>query len=151
MERGLIMVYFGKDNYNNISAIGQMFRAVGRDVSVQVFDFTGTLFTNSPPAIEEFMTTIRISRLTDTSEKGILNFWLNVREQIQDGSYAMFFLHDVGRLMNNPKYVSELCELLENKKTDADVLLTGDHFPQEILEAADLITEVVNSTNTTLD
>jgi cob(I)alamin adenosyltransferase len=154
-KKGLIMVYTGDGKGKTTAALGLVLRASGHGANVYVVQFR-----KSDPsygeiqAITKFLPTVTIlqskrSRITgrggfeqadlddarDVFEKG--------KEALLSGEYNLVVFDEINFAMDYGLIPQdEVTEMLKKKPANTDVVLTGRNAPAEIVEMADLVSEV---------
>ena len=153
-KKGLLHVYTGNGRGKTTSAIGLAVRALGRNWKVYLIQFMkgyynyGELQTLSKfenLKIIQFGTPEFVSKKHPKKEdiehavEG-LNF---AKELIMRGEYDMVILDEInvavdfGLLDKN-----EIIELIKNRPSHVELILTGRNAPSEFIELADYVTEM---------
>jgi cob(I)alamin adenosyltransferase len=150
MERGLIMVYTGDEDYHSVSAIGQVFRAIGRKLKVTFFDFSGDFLNErGRKLLAKFDGLLEVRQVEeDSADKtsfGARGLWSEAKAAIPSSNPHVVVLYEIGPIISQGIIdPTDVIQALENKNESVDVILTGSHFPPAIMEMADLITEVAD-------
>jgi cob(I)alamin adenosyltransferase len=150
MERGLIMVYTGDEEYHSVSAVGQVFRAIGRKLKVKFFDFSGEFLSErGKKLLDKFDGLLEVRQAeehsADKSSLGAKDLWSEAKAAIPSSNPYVIVLYEIGPSVSQGFIdPTDVIQALENKPESVDVILTGSHFPPAIMEMADLITEVVD-------
>ena len=154
LEPGLVQVYTGNGKGKTSAAFGLALRAIGRGLKVYVVQFIkggfdygelyvvdklpnlklkafgrGRFVTEKPPSKEDV-------RLSEEA--------LALAEQVvKSGGYDIVILDEINVALNLKLInLDEVLELIENKPKHVELILTGRYAPEEIIEAADLVTEM---------
>ncbi len=154
LERGLVQVYTGNGKGKTSAAFGLALRAIGRGLRVYIIQFIkggfdygelhvvkklpnltlktfgrGQFVTARPPAEED----IRLAgEAFELAEK-----------VVQDGKYDIVILDEINVALNlNLVKLEEVLNLIEKKPKNVELVLTGRKVPNEIVEVADLVTEM---------
>lgn len=98
MERGLLMVYTGDENYHSVSAVGQAFRAIGRKLKVTLFDFSGDFLNErGKKFLERFDGLLEVRRGEQNSDDrdsfGVLSLWSEAKAAIPSSKPHVIVLY----------------------------------------------------------
>jgi cob(I)alamin adenosyltransferase len=154
LEKGIVQVYTGDGKGKTSAAFGLALRAIGRGLKVYIIQFIkggfdygelyiidklpniklkafgrGKFVTQQPPGKEDV-------RLAEEAFK-------LAKEVVESGEYDMVILDEINVALNL-KLISlkEVLELIKKKPKHVELVLTGRYAPNEIVEAADLVTEM---------
>jgi cob(I)alamin adenosyltransferase len=154
LERGLVEVYTGNGKGKTSAAFGLALRATGRGFKVYVIQFikggfdygelyavpklpnlqlkafgTGRFVTRKPPGKEDFELAEQAFTLAE--------------EIVRKGEHDVVVLDEVNVALDL-KLISleKILELIKNKPKHVELVLTGRGAPKEIIEVADLVTEM---------
>jgi cob(I)alamin adenosyltransferase len=150
MERGLVMVYTGDEDYHSVSAVGQVFRAIGRKLKVKFFDFSGEFLNErGRKLMDKFDGLLEVRQAeehsTEGNSYGAKELWSEAKAAIPSSNPHVVVLYEIGPIISQGLIdPTDVIQALDNKTESVDVILTGAHFPPAIMEMADLITEVVD-------
>ena len=156
LEKGYAQVYTGNCKGKTTAALGLAFRAMGRGLKTYIGQFMkgqeyGEL--NSARMVRPYITIEQYGR------EGFVHVQ-NPPEQL-DIDLAAEGLKRARRAMLSGEYdivvfdeiltahafhlisVEEMLDLLRNRPENVEVVFTGRHAPQEVIDAADLVTEMV--------
>ncbi|KPV65125.1 MAG: cob(I)alamin adenolsyltransferase/cobinamide ATP-dependent adenolsyltransferase [Candidatus Bathyarchaeota archaeon BA1] len=154
LRRGLVQVYTGDGKGKSSAAFGLALRAIGRGLKVYVIQFIkggfdygelhvveripnlklrafgrGRFVTESPPTEED----VKLAR-------DALNL---AKEVVNGGEYDIVILDEVNVALSLQLIgVNEVIHLIENRPKHVELILTGRYAPPEIIEIADLVTEM---------
>ena len=157
MENGLTIVYTGKGKGKTTAALGIVLRAVGYKKKVCMIQFIkGTWhygeMTSSKKLEPEFeMITVGkgfVGIIDDTSpkedHKEIAKEAIKIsNEKIQSGKYDIVILDEINYAVNLDLIsVKDVLNLIKSKPQKVDLVLTGNYAKDEIIEIADLVTEM---------
>ena len=152
-KQGLILINTGNGKGKTTAALGQMLRARGWNMKVVMFQFiknTG-LGAGEHHAAKELGLDIRTlgTGFTWNSKdqtKAIalaMEQWLNCQEAILSGQFDMVILDEISYPLNNAWILlSEVVDTLQHRPQGTTVLLTGRNMPEQLIEIADLVTEM---------
>lgn len=154
LERGIVQVYTGNGKGKTSAAFGLALRAIGRGLKVYVIQFIkggfdygelymvdklpnlelkvfgrGRFVTEKPPERED----------VELAEKALVL----AEEVVKSGEYDIVILDEINVALNLKLIkIERVLELIRNKPKHVELVLTGRYAPDEIIEAADLVTEM---------
>jgi cob(I)alamin adenosyltransferase len=155
LEKGLVQVYTGNGKGKTTAALGLAFRAVGRKFRVCMIQFV----KGNEPCGEHMAAELLAPFLTiiQTGHKG----WLGkkkpgpevtacarkafelAQEAVKGEEYDLVILDEINTAVSYDLVtVEELLLLIKKKNEHVELVLTGRNAAPEILEAADLVTEM---------
>jgi len=157
LERGLIQIYTGEGKGKTTAALGQAFRAVGSGYRVYMIQFlkgsaTGELYTvkRLEPDFEIFRFEKKRGffwTLTEEQKKElaveITEAFEFAKEVCREEACNILILDEIMGVINNKLLsIEEVCRFLRNKPEKMEIILTGRDTPEEIMEIANLVTEM---------
>ncbi|MBM2851786.1 MAG: cob(I)yrinic acid a c-diamide adenosyltransferase [Candidatus Nitrosotenuis sp.] len=158
MEKdGLVIVYTGKGKGKTTAALGMALRATGYGHKTCMIQFIKGSWhygemTSSKRLEPEFeLTAIGkgfVGILDDKTPKEIHQKIADEaveisKEKILSGKYDIIILDEINYAVNlGLVSVKKVLELIKIKSTHLNLVLTGNHAKPEIIEAADLVTEM---------
>jgi len=158
MEKdGLVIVYTGNGKGKTTAALGMALRAIGYNHKICMIQFIKGSWhygeMDSSRRLEPEFELIAAGKgfvgiLDDTSPKEehekVAKEAINIcKEKIQSGKYDLIILDEVNYAINLELInVNDVLELIKIKPSKLNLVLTGNHAKQEIIEAADLVTEM---------
>lgn len=155
MQQGIIEVYTGDGKGKTTAAIGLAARAWGRGLKVKVFQFlkaagesgehwaflsfnpalhiypfgTGEFIFDQPPSPKEI----------ELATQG----WEQVEEAISSDKLDMVIIDEISHVINKGILpLEKVLTALKGKPERLELILTGRDMPEEIIELADLVTEM---------
>lgn len=155
MVQGIIEVYTGDGKGKTTAAIGLVTRAWGRGLKVKVFQFlkapggsgehwaflgfnpplhiyplgTGEFILNRPPSPKE------IALVADG--------WKQVEESILSDTLDIVVVDELSHVINQGLLsLEKVLAVLKEKPSRLELVLTGRNMPDEIIQLADLVTEM---------
>jgi cob(I)alamin adenosyltransferase len=154
LEKGLVQVYTGNGKGKTSAAFGLALRATGRGLKVYMIQFIkggfdyGELYTvkNLPNFTlkafgrGKFVT----SKPPQKEDVKLAREALHLAEQVvQSGSYNIVILDEINVALDL-KLISleNVLKLIKSKPSGLELILTGRNAPEEIVEVADLVTEM---------
>ena len=154
---GLVIVYTGNGKGKTTAALGLAMRAVGYEHKVCMLQFIKGSWhygeMDSSKKLEPNFELIAIGKgfvgiLDDNSpreehEKYAAEALRICREKINSGNYDVVILDEVNYAINLGLIdVQEIIKLIKEKPSNLDLVLTGRDVKEEIVELADLVTEM---------
>jgi cob(I)alamin adenosyltransferase len=156
-EKGLVIVYTGGGKGKTSAALGLVLRAVGYNHKVCMVQFVkgswhyGELDSAKRLAPEFEMITAGkgfVGILDDKSPREdhvkAANDTLEIsKEKMMSGKFDVVILDEINyalqlKLLN----LDDVIDLIKSKPSELDLVLTGNHAAEEVIELADLVTEM---------
>lgn len=156
MKKGLLIVFTGNGKGKTTAALGLVFRALGHGLRVSMIQFIkgtwkyGELISSK--RFEDLLDFHVLGRgFTWESEnieediKAAQSAWGFAKETINSGKYQIVVLDELTYLIKY-KMVSEdeIIEILTKRPRGTHVIVTGRDAPKSLIDAADLVTEMVS-------
>ncbi|RUT28788.1 cob(I)yrinic acid a,c-diamide adenosyltransferase [Arsenicitalea aurantiaca] len=153
-ERGLVIVHTGKGKGKSTAAFGMVFRAIGHGMKVGVVQFVkGAWGTGERDVLEKFGDQVTIRAMGegftwDTQDRqrdlaAARAAWDQAKAMIADESFGMVLLDELNICLRYDYLpLEEVLEMLRNKPRDTHVIVTGRNAKDELIELADLVTEM---------
>jgi len=156
-EKGLVIVYTGNGKGKTTAALGMALRAIGYDHKVCMLQFIKGSWhygeMNSSKKLEPNFELIAVGKgfvgiLDDNSpreehEKYAAEAVRICREKIFSEKYDVIILDEVNYAINLGLIdIGEIIKIIKEKPSDLDLVLTGRDVKNEIVELADLVTEM---------
>jgi cob(I)alamin adenosyltransferase len=154
VEKGLLIVHTGKGKGKSTAAWGLVLRALGRGFRVGVVQFgKGAWETGERKAVEAFgdrvvwhtlgegftWETQDHARDVAAAEKA----WATAKTLMADPSFRLVILDELNiSLRYEHLPLAQVVETLRNRRPDLHVVVTGRNAKAELIEAADLVTEM---------
>lgn len=157
MKKGYIQVYTGDGKGKTTAALGLGLRAVGRGLTVWMFQFLkgtpsgeleSTLLLGGRFRVFRLAETTKFFNALSDAEKESLKVRLQVElEQVKGAmktqSCDVMILDEICAAIHAGLLsVGEVCALIDGKPPGMELVLTGRSAPAELLERADLVTEM---------
>lgn len=153
-EKGLLIVHTGKGKGKSTAAFGMVFRAMGHGFKVGVVQFVkGAWGTGERDVLAKFPELVTIKAMGegftwDTQDRqrdlaAARAAWDTAKAMIMDESYKMVLLDELNICLRYDYLpLDEVLEVLRNKPRDTHVIVTGRNAKDELIEIADLVTEM---------
>ena len=157
MLKGMVQVYTGNGKGKTTAALGQGLRSVGRGLIVYMIQFLKSSDTGELYSCKKIGDNFKIFRF----EKKRDFFWnlteqekLEVKEEVnvafdfakkvmQEKKCDVLILDEImGVLSNHLIKEEELCQFIQNKPDNMELILTGRDAPQSIISLADYVSEI---------
>jgi cob(I)alamin adenosyltransferase len=154
IEKGLVIVHTGAGKGKSTAAFGMALRAVGHGMRVGVVQFIkGKWDTGERTVLEKFPDQVTIRAMgegftwdTQDRARDIASAeaaWAEAKRLIADASYRMIVLDELNiALRYDYLDINDVLATLAAKPADTHVVITGRNAKPELIEAADLVTEM---------
>jgi cob(I)alamin adenosyltransferase len=154
IEKGLLIVHTGKGKGKSTAAFGMVFRCIGHGMKAGVVQFVkGAWATGERSVLEKFPELVTIKAMgegftweTQDRERDIAHAragWEEAKRMIADPQYALVLLDELNIVLRYDYLpTDEILEVLRNKPEDKHVIVTGRNAKEELIEIADLVTEM---------
>jgi cob(I)alamin adenosyltransferase len=153
-EKGLLIVYTGAGKGKTTAALGMALRCIGHGMKVAVVQFIkGAIDTAEERALKSFGDRVVFLRMgegytweTQNRERDTmfaLDAWTAACGFLQDPSYAMVILDEFNIALQH-EYISlsTVMPTLHVRPPMQHVVITGRGAPAELIDEADLVTEM---------
>ena len=152
-EKGLLIVYTGHGKGKTTAALGIVFRALGRKLEVAMVQFIKGKWKTGEAAFAETLPglTFRVMGRGFTWESDDLSrdrraaeqAWQEAARLIGEGRHTIVVLDELTYVIHYGfVQLSEVLEVLRNRPAHVHVVVTGRNAPDELVAAADLVTEM---------
>ncbi len=153
-QRGLVIVHTGKGKGKTTAAIGLAVRCIGHDMKVGIVQFVkGVWKTGERQVLSAFPDLCVIRAMgegftweTQDRQRDLAaaaRAWEAAKEMIADPSYRMVILDELNIVLRYGHLpLGEVVEVLRAKPRDLHVVVTGRNAKDELIEVADLVTEM---------
>ena len=154
IKKGLVIVNTGHGKGKTTAALGILMRAWGRNMrigGIQFFKHTNARFGELKAADKMGIDLVPMgdgftwtSRDLDETQAKALHGWEEGKKKILSGEYDIFLLDEFTYVMHYGWIdVNEVVAWLkENKPHMLHLIITGRYAPQELIDYADLVTEM---------
>jgi cob(I)alamin adenosyltransferase len=153
-ERGLVIVHTGKGKGKTTAAMGMALRCIGHGFKVGIVQFVkGSWDTGERRVLEQFKDLVTFKAMGE-------GFTWETQDRARDIAAANDAIEAAGAMIRDPSYrlvildelnivlrydylpVQTVLRLLDEKPSSTHVVITGRNAPAELLERADLVTEM---------
>jgi len=153
-ERGLLIVHTGKGKGKSTAAFGMVFRSLGHGMRVGVVQFVkGAWATGERDVLAKFPELVTIKAMGegftwDTQDRqrdlaAARAAWDEAKAMIADPAYDLVLLDELNIVLRYDYLpLEEVVEVLKGKPRDLHVIVTGRNARDEVIEIADLVTEM---------
>ena len=154
LEKGLLIVHTGTGKGKTTAAFGLAMRAIGNGMKIGIVQFVkGKWETGERHVFEKFPDQVTIRTMGegftwDTQDrardiKAARNAWETAKEMINDRAYDMVILDELNIVLRYDYLpLEEVLETLKHKPSATHVVITGRNARPELIELADLVTEM---------
>ena len=153
-ERGLLIVHTGKGKGKSTAAFGMVLRCLGHGMRVGIVQFVkGVWTTGERIALERFGELVTCRAMGegftwDTQDRArdiaaTRKAWETAKAMIADRSYRLVLLDELNIVLRYDYLaLDEVVANLKAKPRDLHIVVTGRNARPELVEAADLVTEM---------
>ena len=155
IEKGLLIVHTGKGKGKSTAAFGLLLRAIGRGFQCGVVQFgKGAWETGERTAIERFKDQVTWHTLgegftweTQDRARDVAaaeRAWAKATELMENPSVKFLVLDELNiSLRYDHLDLARVLAAFANRRPDLHIVVTGRNAKPELIEAADLVTEMV--------
>lgn len=153
-KKGLVLVYTGKGKGKTTAALGLALRAIGHGAKVFMVQFKkGDPSYGEIQAIRKYLPTFFVfqagknrmyeGKLKEDDVTVTMDGFAIGKEALISGKYDLCIFDEINVVMDYGLLpVSAVLRMLDDRPPHVDIVLTGRNAPQEIMERADLVSEV---------
>jgi cob(I)alamin adenosyltransferase len=153
-ERGLLIVHTGKGKGKTTAAMGLAVRAIGHGMKVGIVQFVkGVWETGERRVLEQFphlcvMKAMGEGFTWDTQDlrrdiAAARRAWEAAGAMLADSSFRLIILDELNIVLRYGYLpIEEVRAVLKDRRDDVHVVVTGRNAKEELLEIADLVTEM---------
>ena len=155
IERGLLIVHTGKGKGKSTAAFGMVFRALGHGIKVAIVQFVkGRWQTGERVALERFGDLVTINTMgegftweTQDRQRDLAAAraaWETAKRLIAAGEHKLVLLDELNIVLRYDYLpIAEIVAFLrDDRPADVHVIVTGRNAKDELIEIADLVTEM---------
>ncbi len=153
-EKGLLMVHTGKGKGKTTAAMGLVMRALGHGKRVGIVQFVkGKWETGERVVLEKFADQITIAVMGegfswDSQDRqrdiaAAQAAWARAQEMIADPTYDLILLDELNIVLRYDHLpIADVVAGLTARRPDLHVIVTGRNAKAELIEAADMVTDM---------
>lgn len=154
-KKGLVQVFTGNGKGKTTAAIGTIIRAAGHDFKIYLVSFMKGDYAYGEYKILASLPNVEISKFgfrtlidpadikPEEKEQAVLAL-AAAREAVTSGRYDLVVLDEVNVALGFKLIeLEDVISLIREKPDHVELILTGRYVDNEILELADLVTEMV--------
>ncbi|MGO4886977.1 cob(I)yrinic acid a,c-diamide adenosyltransferase [Anaerobacillus sp. MEB173] len=157
-QEGYCLVYTGDGKGKTTAAIGTALRAAGRGLNVIILQFIKSSERTYGEKLAFEKVGVEMLQLgegftwTKTPEihrEALKAGWSKAREVIESGDYDLIVLDEINNALAIEKFpiddclpLAEVIDVVKNRPKHTHMILTGRNAKPEIIEIADLVTEM---------
>lgn len=153
-EKGLVIVHTGKGKGKSTAAFGLVFRSLGHGHKVGIVQFVkGAWETGERDVLMKFKDQVTFKTMgegftweTQDRQRDISaaqSAWEEAKKMITDPSYNLILLDELNIVLRYDYLpLEEIIEVLNTKPEMTHVIITGRNAKDELIEIADLVTEM---------
>jgi cob(I)alamin adenosyltransferase len=155
LSQGFVQIYTGDGKGKTTAALGQALRAAGRGLKTFIVQFMKNCpygeihslsFLSDWITIEQYgndMFVLEKKLPADNDIRVAQNALQQARKAMVSGNYDIVILDEICiALYYNLVNLEQIYHLLLDKPEHVEIILTGRYCPKELLEKADLVTEM---------
>lgn len=154
VEKGLLIVHTGKGKGKSTAAFGMVMRAITHGFRIGVVQFVkGPWSTGERDLLQRFPESVEIHAMgegftweTQDRERDIRAAraaWEQAKQFIADPAIRMVVLDELNIVLRNDYLpLAEILEVVNARRADQHIIITGRNAPEGLIEAADLVTEM---------
>ncbi len=157
-KRGFLIVYTGNGKGKTTAALGMALRAIGRGWKVLMVQFRkGTWHYAEVDAAQRLAPDFEIvpmgkgfykildDHFTEAEHRQAASAALQfAREKMLSGEYDLLILDEINNALNTGLLsLDAVMQFLDARPSDFNVVLTGRGAPPELIDRADLVTEMI--------
>ncbi len=150
--KGYVQVYTGNGKGKTTAALGLSLRACGANKKVFIAQFIKSMEYSELKALKH-LSSIHVKLYghgcfitQNPKEEDILaakNALKEVSDLLTSGSYDVVILDEITiAIFYRLIHIQDVLSLIQNKPSHVELILTGRYCPKEIIDAADLVTEM---------
>ncbi len=155
LDRGYVQVYTGNGKGKTTAALGLTLRAVGAGLKVYIAQFLkGQDYSEIKCLNERFSDSVKVEQfgtprfvttgsITEEDLELAKEALRKIKEAMNSGEYDIVIMEEA----NVAAYLGlitpeDILDIIRNKPEKVELVITGRYAPEEVIEAADLVTEM---------
>jgi cob(I)alamin adenosyltransferase len=150
METGLILVFTGDEVYYSNPAIGQVLRAIGRNMNVCIIDFVAgdrnDWIGSCSEKVRDMVEVHHFNNGLGPEEKNPRRQWEKARELINSGKFRIVIIEGISSMIAQGIVdPAEIVHCFAARPKSMHVIIADKNVNGDILNIADHITEVADA------
>jgi len=157
-ERGLTLIYTGDGKGKTTAAIGLAVRAIGRGMRVLIIQFIkspqrtyGEKLVFDRLGIEMVQKGIGFTwtKTPEEHRKALQSAWTYTKKRVMAGEHDLVILDEINNALSIDRFpiedvipLAEVLDLIKKRPHSMHLVLTGRNAHVQVIEAADLVSEV---------
>lgn len=154
-EKGLVILYTGEGKGKTTAALGLVLRAVGYKKKCLIVQFGKAWFTGELVGIKNlpgvkiiqggrgFLGILGSKVSKEDHKKAAEEAYNILYKEVMSGKWDIVVVDEiVGAVASGVLPLTKLLQLIDNKPGRMDLVLTGHHASQKLMNMADLVTEM---------
>jgi len=152
LEKGFVQIYTGNGKGKTTAAFGLAVRAAAYGFNVFIGQFLKgidyselkiTEFTNGKVEVKQFGTKSLVHTITETDKILAKKGFELCKEKLNSENYDIVILDEINiAIYFKLLTVEEVCEIVKNKPSNVELVLTGRYANEKLIDLADLVTEM---------
>ena len=155
-EKGLVIIYTGEGKGKTTAALGLILRAAGYNKKCLMVQFGKAWFTGELKGIKKLGPNVKIiqggkgfldilgSKVTKKEHTSAASQAFDILyQEVMTGDFDIVVADEiVGAVASDVLPLNQAVKLIKDKPKRIDLILTGHHADQKLIELADLVTEM---------
>lgn len=154
IEKGLFIIHTGKGKGKTTAAMGLAMRAIGNDMKIAIVQFVkGVWDTGERKILEKFPELCTMKAMGegftwDTQDRmrdiaAAEKAWLYAKEIMQNPDIKMVILDELNIVLRYDYLdINDIIYTIMQRRPDLHIVITGRNAKDELIEIADLVTEM---------
>lgn len=156
MKRGMVHIYTGDGKGKTTAAIGLAIRAAGHNKKVYILQFLKGRITGEREIADKLpMITFErankskkfVFQMNEREKEELISeisqTWDKLKKITRESKYEIIIIDEImGAISNGLIGLEKVVELIKEKDSTKEIILTGRNAPEELIELADYVTEM---------
>ena len=153
MKRGYIQVYTGNGKGKTTAALGLALRAAGAGLKVFFGQFAKGKSCSEHNALRRFEDLITVEQygterfimgtVSEMDREKARQNIVKVEQIVKSGKYDVVILDEASVAVDlNLITIADVLNIIKSKPLSTEIVITGRNAPEELIDAADLVTEM---------
>jgi cob(I)alamin adenosyltransferase len=155
LQQGLVQVYTSTSEQMNLTHLGLCLRAAGQGLRTCVMGLSDHPFVEAEDrALSYLEPPVAVDRVALSGGSpgkplpgdahSVQSILEHIRDLVAGGGFDIIILEEINHMLGTSNLpVDSIVELIREKPRGVELILTGRNAPEEIIEQADLVTEMV--------